>query len=92
MKHEFMLDQYGHVYAWDQLPDGTKKTRVIVDGRNSTATFNERALIAAAPDLLDTLQALLEQYGRVYDNNDSQQVQAYYDAKTAIKKAKGEFK
>jgi len=83
---------------WTVESDGTSiacSTQVFItapapDGAGLDEEKANAALIAAAPELLDALHVLLEQYRKLFDNNDSQQVQAYYDAKAAITKAKGE--
>jgi hypothetical protein len=46
-------------------------------------------LIAAAPDLLAAMETLLARYAPLYDNAKQADVDAYYDAKAAIAKAKG---
>lgn len=49
----WFMDQYGHVYAMVQTIDHTRKESiVIVDGRHSEATTEDKALIAQAPELL----------------------------------------
>lgn len=54
----WFLDQYGHVYGWDvpQPHLGTSTSVHIC----TPATFADRALIAAAPELLAALKMALE--------------------------------
>ena len=53
----WFLDQYGHVYGWDvpQPHVGTSTSVHIC----TPATFADRALIAAAPELLAALKNLM---------------------------------
>ena len=59
---EWFRDQYGHVYAWRTTETG-KRSEVIVDARHSSATNDEKTMIAASPELFAALQAMFDKYG-----------------------------
>lgn len=49
----WFIDQYGHVYA---ASVNGEPAPVIIDARHTQATFADKSLIAAAPDLLQSLK------------------------------------
>jgi len=86
----WFIDQYGHVYGWSEKTadgEGTKQTSVLlVDGRHTNATFQDKVVIAAAPELLEALIALEERVMDLRPNGFSQQLA---QARAAIAKATG---
>ena len=85
----WFIDQYGHVYAMRPPVDGVSTSECLVDSRYSKATAQEKLLIAAAPDLLEALRVLLENFAPIFDNDNQANVDAYYEAKRVIAKANG---
>jgi hypothetical protein len=55
----WFLDQYGHVYGWD-VPQPHMGTSTSVHICTPVTNFADRALIAAAPTLLEALKMALE--------------------------------
>ena len=53
----WFLDQYGHVYGWD-IPQPHMGISTSVHICTPLTNFADRALIAAAPDLLEALLTL----------------------------------
>ena len=96
---EWFIDQYGHVYAMQEPIDGVSTSKCLVDGRHSAATFKEKRLIAAAPELLAAAQEmadLLENILRIgaLKSNDLIIAESIRNVlpihRTAIAKARGE--
>jgi len=84
----WFIDQYGHVYGWKEVDGTTKQSVLLVDNRHTEASFADKTLITAAPDLLAALKELLDREWQD-DNGEETLERARYKARDAIAKAEG---
>ena len=69
-----------------RFPDGQESHEVA----RCKSGFGDANLIAAAPELLESLQVVLRDFAAVYDIGDVEMQPAIYQARAAIQKATGE--
>ena len=65
----WFLDQYGHVYGWD-VPQPHMGTSTSVHVCTPVTNFADRALIAAAPELLLALSELISEWDEQHAEED----------------------